>query len=43
MNLVSGQGTFTFSLDEADLEKVKSNGLIISGQDVTVTKVTMKN
>lgn len=43
VNLVSGQGTFTFSLDEADLEKVKSNGLIISGQDVTVTKVTMKN
>lgn len=43
VDLASGQETFTFSLDETDLEKVKSSGMIISGQDVTVTKVTMKN
>lgn len=43
VDLAPGQSTFTFSLDATDLEKVKSNGMIISGQDVTLTKVTMKN
>ena len=43
VNLDPGQSTYTFSLDESDLEKVKSNGMIIDGQNITVTKVTMKN
>lgn len=42
VDLAVDQESYSFSLDEADLATLKAGGMIIGGQNTTVTKVTMK-
>lgn len=42
VNLAVDQESYSFSLNEGDLATLKAGGMIIGGQNTTVTKVTMK-
>lgn len=42
IDLAADQQSYEFSLSEADLTTLKSGGMIIGGQNTTVTKVTLK-